>query len=276
MGRIGMALLHATAALMVTAAPSPAADTHAPTAVLDAPATVGFGDPIPFSGSRSTDAGGGRVVQWRWTVAGRAVVVTSTPTFNAPAGTPPLAPGRYTASLVVVDDSANQSASTSATFVVVDDKAPTAVLDAPTSVSNTAELSLSGSRSSDIGGRVIEYRWTVGSRPEVATSDATFKSPPGLPPGRITAELVVVDDAGNVSAPTSASVVVRDDIAPTAVIEAPRSVAVGDRIPLDASKSTDVGGRVIDYTWTIDSGTPVRVSDPLFNAPAQSPGRHTV
>src|SRR5258708_3991542 len=114
MRRPGIAGLLATAALPLTAAPALAVDTIAPTAVLAAPSPVSFGATTPPSGSRPTDAGGGRVVQSRWTVGPRSVVVTSDPTFNSPAG---LAPGRYTVSLVVVDDSANQSAPATATVI---------------------------------------------------------------------------------------------------------------------------------------------------------------
>jgi large repetitive protein len=251
-------------------------DDVAPTAVLDAPSSVAFGASVPLDGSRSFDPAPGHVVEYRWTVDARAVVVTSDPTFNAPAGSPALAIGQHTAKLVVVDDSGNQSTQVSRTFIVRDTVNPTAVLDAPATVTITSALALSGARSTDVGGSVVEYRWTVGARPVVVTSDPTFNAPAGLPPGRITVSLAVVDDSGNVSSPTAVSVVVLDNVAPTAVLDAPGSVADGDRIPLSGARSSDVGGRVVQYTWKIDGGAPVVTSDPTFSAAPQAHGTHTI
>ena len=45
-------------------------DTERPTAVLEGPATVNFGQSFTLSGRRSTDAGGGRVVRFVWTRVG--------------------------------------------------------------------------------------------------------------------------------------------------------------------------------------------------------------
>lgn len=46
------------------------ADSEAPTAVLSAPSTVGFGASFPLDGRRSVDAGGGRIVRYVWTYLG--------------------------------------------------------------------------------------------------------------------------------------------------------------------------------------------------------------
>jgi hypothetical protein len=48
------------------------ADQAAPTAVLGAPRIVGFGSSFNLDGSRSFDAGGGRIVQFVWTYLGPA------------------------------------------------------------------------------------------------------------------------------------------------------------------------------------------------------------
>jgi hypothetical protein len=46
------------------------ADTGAPTAVLSAPVTVGFGNSFNLDGSKSFDVGGGKVVKYVWTYVG--------------------------------------------------------------------------------------------------------------------------------------------------------------------------------------------------------------
>ena len=76
------------------------------------------------------------------------------------AATSPLPPGHHRFQLIVVDDAGNVSDPTFADIVVVDDKKPTAVIDAPATVPLGVSFSLSGARSSDIApGRVVEYRW---------------------------------------------------------------------------------------------------------------------
>ena len=69
--------------------------------------------------------------------------------------------------------------------------------------------------------------------------------------GRQRFRLVVVDDAGNQSAPDEVLVIVADQDAPTAVLRAPRITAFGRSFALDGSASFDAGGgRVVQYIWT--------------------------
>jgi hypothetical protein len=73
----------------------------------------------------------------------------------------PLPPGKHRFQLIVVDDAGNASDPTFADIVVVDDKKPTAVIDAPATVPLGVSFSLSGARSSDVApGKVVEFRWT--------------------------------------------------------------------------------------------------------------------
>lgn len=73
-----------------------------------------------------------------------------------------------------------------------------------------------------------------------------------LKPGRHQFQLVVEDDAGNVSLPDVVDVVVRDTIRPTAVLEAPKSVQPGQSFMLDGRRSSDVApGKVVKYQWTL-------------------------
>ncbi len=71
-----------------------------------------------------------------------------------------------------------------------------------------------------------------------------------LPAGRHRFQLVVEDDSGNVSEPSITEVIVRDTQKPTAVIDAPREVELGRSFQLSGRRSTDVGGRIVKYTWT--------------------------
>ncbi|MDQ8204039.1 hypothetical protein [Pelagicoccus sp. SDUM812003] len=73
----------------------------------------------------------------------------------------PLAPGSYRFQLVVSDESGNSSQPATVNVVVIDDNAPTAIIDAPSRVSFGANIILSGARSTDIGGAIESYEWTL-------------------------------------------------------------------------------------------------------------------
>ena len=81
----------------------------------------------------------------------------------------PLPPGPHRFRLVVTDDSGNQSTPATIEIIVVDDGKPTAVLDlidANGARSTTMKVpfgrsfTLSGERSSDVGGSLTSYTWT--------------------------------------------------------------------------------------------------------------------
>lgn len=83
-----------------------------------------------------------------------------------------------------------------------------------------------------------------------------------LPVGKHVFQLVVTDDAGNVSAPAIVTIIVADGERPTAVIDFIN--ADGKRIPdpqvtvpfgaafqLSGERSSDVGGKPVGWTWTL-------------------------
>lgn len=86
---------------------------------------------------------------------------------------------------------------------------------------------------------------------ETSTIEVTVDPNKPLAIGRHRFRLVVVDDSGNLSAPDEVEVIVADQSAPTAVLNAPKTAAVGTSFKLDGSKSFDVGGgKVVKYVWT--------------------------
>lgn len=81
--------------------------------------------------------------------------------------------------------------------------------------------------------------------------EVTSTGADALKPGRHNFQLIVVDDAGNQSKPTIASLIVVDNQAPTAVLIAPPTVSNGSSFQLDGSRSFDVGGgKIVQYIWT--------------------------
>jgi hypothetical protein len=84
-----------------------------------------------------------------------------------------------------------------------------------------------------------------------ATVEVTISPERPLAIGRQRFRLVVVDNAGNRSAPDEVVVIVADQEAPTAVLRAPRIAPFGRSFNLDGSLSMDAGGgRIVQYVWT--------------------------
>ena len=86
-----------------------------------------------------------------------------------------------------------------------------------------------------------------------------------LKPGKHVFQLVVVDDAGNDSAPASVTIIIEDRERPTAVIDT--LDARGNRIPdpvvslpfgqafrLTGERSSDIGGSVRVWNWQLMQG----------------------
>lgn len=72
-----------------------------------------------------------------------------------------------------------------------------------------------------------------------------------LPTGVYEFQLVVTDDSGNNSNPTTVRIVIADDQAPTAVIDAPDRVGFAKDFALSGKRSVDVGGRLTKFIWTL-------------------------
>lgn len=92
---------------------------------------------------------------------------------------------------------------------------------------------------------------TIETREPFITVDASPQAP--LKPGKMTFQLVVVDDTGNESAPAMMTVFVVDSERPTAILVGPDKVPQAQAFRLDGSRSTDVGGQIVRYKWTLVS-----------------------
>lgn len=78
----------------------------------------------------------------------------------------PLALGRHTFRLIVVDDAGNTSVPDDVIVIVADTENPTAVLSAPRTVGFGNSFVLNGERSFDAGGgRITTYLWSYLGQP---------------------------------------------------------------------------------------------------------------
>jgi len=279
-------------------------DNIPPVAIGGALVSIYHRQPLELHGEHSADIPG-RVVQWSWTRlqgGGNAMplnqpFVTSSGVFLVPQQSPNgfLEPGQHVFRLVVRDDAGNESAPRDFAVNVIstaDTTAPTAVLDAPPTITIGAPLTLSGARSMDVGGTIVRWTWTrlegggatamPLNHPFVTTVNAmTIPQPAGnlLALGRHRYRLTVTDSSGNESSPDERQIMVVDDIRPTAVLDAPREVIQRVAFQLSAARSIDAGGQIHSYRWTRISGSRtgpmalnqmVETTEPVLNIPDSS------
>ena len=84
------------------------------------------------------------------------------------------------------------------------------------------------------------------------TIEVSVNADSPLPVGVHTFQLIVTDDSGNASQPALIEIVVRDTLAPTAVIDGPRQVEVGNAFELSGKRSSDIPpGRIVRFTWML-------------------------
>lgn len=173
-----------------------------PVAVVRAPRIVPFGQAVNLDGQASF-AYGARIIAYRWQVNAAAPRTTTEPVFVHPA----LPIGRHSATLTVEDDSGLVSTADTYIFIVADQTPPVAVFQGPAVTQTGAIVEFFAHASSDIGGRVREFRWQIGGQ-TLSTDQPNLRhtfTVAGVQPVTLT----VVDDSGNESAPVMQRVVVQ-------------------------------------------------------------------
>jgi len=205
---------------------------------------VAPGDRVAFDGSGS-QAGDRPIARYLWNFGDGAQGkgVTASRTYAAP--------GRYIATLRVEDDTAPPCNVGTDTAVVEVNAPPVAVAGPDVRLAVGETVRLDGGSSYDIDGRIVGWSWSFGdgqSKEGRAVEHAFDR------PGTYTVTLAVRDDAGvaNSVARSSLRAVVNDP--PVAQAGPDRRVAVGERIPFDASASVDRDGSLTAYAWDFGDG----------------------
>ena len=104
---------------------------------------------------------------------------------------------------------------------------------------------------------MAEFEFTPGTTFSTPGDDpiavVTFTRGAPLRPGIHIFQLVVVDDAGNESAPVRREVRVVDQSRPNAVLTVlpAETVPFGERFTLSGEGSFDIGGSIREYRWTL-------------------------
>jgi hypothetical protein len=240
--------------------------------------TVDVGTLVSLDGSNSSDVDGDPLT-FSWTLAAPngSGAALSDPTVVSPTFLPDIE-GTYTATLVAsdgTDDSAPDSASITAR-IVVGNTPPIADAGPDQNVLVGDPVSLDGSGSSDNDGDSLSFSWSLSAPPgSTATlSDSTAVSPSFVADvtGDYVAQLIVNDGTED-SIPDSALVSAQAEPvnnAPVADAGPDQNVAVGDKVVLDGSDSTDIDGDLLAFAWALSApaGSSAVLSDDAAVSPS--------
>jgi PKD repeat protein len=227
--------------------------------LLVSPTTVACGKPITLDGSASTSAPGTSIHEYRFDPGtGGGVISTTSASLTRPYDRL----GRFTPTLVVVDDRATVSDPATGEVLVIDDGAPNAairpIIDRYAGTAMTFDGGPSTDPETGCGSRIVSWRWqldggTVVELPEPTTGSGSLT--PKLSVGVHTLSLTVVDDSGNLSDPSSATFrVLRTPVAQLAADALLPSC--GDTTHFDGSASTaDAVVGIASFRWHFGDAT---------------------
>jgi PKD repeat protein len=133
----------------------------------------------------------------------------------------------------------------------IENKPPAAVITAEATASRGALVTFGGAFSTDEDGTIVELAWDFGDGSTGAGGAAQHIYNAA---GTFAVELTVTDDDG-ASDTATAQIVVDDNLAPTAVIVADATGAIGVNVRFDGSTSSDADGTLAAFAWDFDDGT---------------------
>lgn len=223
-----------TAQIIINAAPIPMAEY---------PKVAAAGATVDFSAAQSKDLDG-TITDWAWDMGdgtqkqGKNIKHTYA------------APGIYTVSLKVTDDTKtlNNAAETTFDVRVNHPPVPEAGEDL---VVNESLVSFNAGRSFDKDDPIIDYFWKFG---DGADAHGKIVHHAYAVPGTYDVRLIVTDASGVASASQSDSMRVRVNHPPIADAGGPRLVAPGESIEFDAAFSIDPDGEIAAFEWDMADG----------------------
>jgi PKD repeat protein len=202
--------------------------------------------PIDFSAHASSDADG-TIAQYLWHFGDGDVVTGMNVSHSYSDGG--LSPGKqYNVTLVVTDEDGGVGKATISVCIL--NQRPVAVASGAVIYTKTP-TSVSGSKSSDVDGKVTRFQWTLHNgtirwgSPLVVSYDDD---------GIYTITLTVWDDDGDLDSTVISMVVLNQP--PYVTMRANRTlVGKGDPIRFNASASEDVDGVITSITWIFGDAT---------------------
>ncbi|WP_246455604.1 PKD domain-containing protein [Sulfitobacter aestuariivivens] len=204
---------------------------------------VSVSEAAQLDGSGSTDADG-EILSYLWEFGDGAIGEGETVSYAW------TAPGVYTVSLTVTDDSGTASAVQRTTRNIVVDAAPVSNAG-PDQFVTVSDVQFDGTGSVDTDGTISSYEWTFGDG-----SSATGPRPQHAyaRPGVYEVALVVRDASGAPLNVHRDTMLVTVNTAPIADAGPSVTVAPGEEFVLSAGASVDPDGAIGRYEWRLPGG----------------------
>ena len=255
---------------------TPRATNEAPVAAIDSIGSPqSMGNEINFNGENSSD-GDGDGLSYQWSI-------TSAPVGSTAAiinGDTPLAsllgdlPGDYSIQLIVNDGTEDSAAVTAS--ITLTNTAPVANAGEDMKVDLNGSVKLNGSASADIDGQALAFEWVIVEAPDGSSAylDSSVDIMPTLLgidlPGSYQVDLTVND--GFETSEVDSVVFSTNNAAPKADAGADvGGKAVGDTVMLDGTKSNDLEGDSLTYSWAFTDNIPSGSSAVLENPDTSMP-----
>ncbi|MCG3172124.1 MAG: hypothetical protein GMKNLPBB_00269 [Myxococcota bacterium] len=232
----------------------------------------------------------GETLSYAWLqLSGPATVVSdptsARPTLRAPA----VNKDEEAIFQVVVNDGKEDSLpdTVKVTFRQVNIK-PVANAGPPQTIEEGLAVTLDGSLSNDPDGDRLNFAWRqiAGTSVNLTGANATratFTAPQVTADTVLRFELVVEDNSGSKSDPSTVDITVTDkpNRAPVANAGADLQVSEGDDVVLNGTQSSDPDNNPLTYRWTQTGGPTVTLNaevpeNPTFTAPRVQPGSETL
>ena len=207
---------------------------------------------VKFTSANSKDPDG-KIVKQKWYVDNKPVTDEKEMEyiFNEPK--------TYLVGLEVIDDFKIPQSDIDYAIVKVN-KAPTAIIDAPSTGVPNQKIKLSAERSYDNDGKILDYRWIIDNQPERKGKviEHSFTEP-----GIHRVVLNVLDDSNVSNSIGSDTLFIKINTSPVIVVQ-DLITTCENVVAIDASRSYDSDGDPLTYYWQIPNmnreiGSAVRI-----------------
>ncbi|MFT6388567.1 MAG: fibro-slime domain-containing protein [Cellvibrionaceae bacterium] len=259
----------------LTSAPDPVSvvvsyPNRAPTAEAGNNQQVSIGNTVILNGSGSSDPDGDALT-YQWSIVGDASGASLLSSTSSMTSVSLTEYGNFVVQLIV-NDGVLGSAPDTVNLDVVNSQ-PVANAGVDVSVQANELLTLDGSASYDPDGSSLTYNWQLITVPEgsvAVISSATSTSPSITPDveGDYIAQLTVNDDLlDSVVDTVTITAIYEANTAPVADAGDDQKVSIGNTFTLDGSRSSDVDGDVLTYSWAVISPTGATLTNPTSPRP---------